>query len=284
MFGSASPRFHPTGSPARNPKRPRSLSGLKIGARIEWKRRVVSTMDEVRDALARGAGHGLVIVADEQTAGRGRHERKWLAQPAGDLLFSLGLRPSKPTLSQLSILAGLGVAEAVAPLIPRPVTIKWPNDVRVHGRKLAGVLVETRVMGGSVEAVVGVGLNVNSDPAEWTEIANVATSLRRESGKVFDRREVLDRILDEFDHLYERLTSGESLVDPWAGRLDTLGAHVAVRRGREVVRGIAETVDETGRLGVRLHEGQIAFFDAGEVTLQSPQAQGGAVRPVKEEE
>lgn len=267
----------------RNPNCPQLSPELTIGARVEWKSRVASTMDEVRDALARGAEHGLVIVADEQTAGRGRHERVWLAKPADDLLFSLGLRPSKPALSQLSILAGLGVAEAMAPLVPHPVTIKWPNDVRVRGRKLAGVLVETRIAGDSVEAVVGVGLNVNSDPAEWVDIANAATSLRLESGKVLNRREVLDRILDEFTHLYERLTSGESLVALWAGRLDTLGAHVTVRRGGETVRGIAETVDETGRLGVRLDHGQLAFFDAGEVTLQSPQAQDGAVEPRKEE-
>ena len=256
--------------PGEEPVEAAPVPGAQIiGIRVLWYRSVSSTMDVAMELALAGAPEGLVVVADEQTAGRGRHSRRWLSAVGDDLLFSVVLRPRHQAAAQLPMHSGLATAQAVDRMTDGRATLKWPNDVRYGGLKIAGILIESRVEQGRTLAVAGIGLNVNSDPGQWPETANTATSLRAATGRRFDRREVLNSIVTKMDRLYARVLRGESLTAEWAVRIDTLGHEVELQIGGETVRGTAESVDEQGRLVLRTPDGKRRAFGAGEVTLQS---------------
>ncbi len=240
-----------------------------VGRRLLWRRTVPSTMDEARRAGLDGEPEGLVVLADAQTAGRGRMDRSWVSPPGRDLLLSVLFRPPPAAAPQLPMLAGLAVAQTLDALAIRRPALKWPNDVRIGGKKIAGVLSEMEHGPAGSFAVVGIGLNVNMDPAAAPEIAGIATSLRAVNGRDAVRRDVLLLLLQELDSLYARVRAGESLVGPWSERLETLGRQVVVKWGGETVRGLAEGVDEQGRLLVRDHTGRLRELPAGEVTFQA---------------
>jgi BirA family biotin operon repressor/biotin-[acetyl-CoA-carboxylase] ligase len=169
------------------------------------------------------------------------------------------------------MMAGLAAARAVDRLRGSLSTIKWPNDVRVGGRKICGVLVETAVEGSRVAAVVGFGLNVNLDPEAWPEISRTATSLAREAGCHQSREAALRVLLEEMNRLFDLLVSADhELRDRWAARVDTIGQSVELALGAETVHGLAEGVDYDGGLLVRVDGGGTRKFAAGEVRVQSP--------------
>lgn len=230
-------------------------------------------MDEARSAAADGAAEGLVVLAEEQSAGRGRHGRRWLSAPGRDVLMSVLLRPDERVAGQLLMMAALGAGRAVDALTGARSTVKWPNDVRVEGRKVCGVLAESESGPEGVIAVVGIGLNVNSDESEWLpDVARTATSLRLIAGQEVPREEAVRALLGELDALYRRLRSGGSVRDEWAERLDTIGLEVEVTwrsdAGDNCVRGWAEGVDGAGCLLVRDAAGRVWTVAAGEVTLE----------------
>jgi BirA family biotin operon repressor/biotin-[acetyl-CoA-carboxylase] ligase len=228
-------------------------------------------MDDARRLAAGGAVAGAVVGADAQSAGRGRHGRGWASRPGDDLLVSVILRPDPVAAGRLSMMAGLAAARAVDRLLGSSSTIKWPNDVRVGGRKICGVLVETAVEGSRVAAVVGFGLNVNLDPEAWPEISRTATSLAREAGCHQSREAALRVLLEEMNRLFDLLVSADhELRDRWAARVDTIGQSVELALGAETVHGLAEGVDYDGGLLVRVDGGGTRKFAAGEVTVQSP--------------
>jgi len=244
------------------------FAGRRVGHAIRWKEKTVSTMDDARSGAREGAPEGLVSGADGQTAGRGRHGRSWLGSSGDDLLVSILFRPSPASSSQLSMLAGLACARTVDRLLPIPSAIKWPNDVRVQGRKICGVLVESETSGVQTVSVVGIGLNVNLDPTRWSEIAESSTSLRQLTGAPHDRVATLRILLEEINDLYDRVVAGASVRDDWASRVETVGRTVTVTSTGDVVTGRAEGIDYDGSLLVRTADGQLRRFTAGEVTLQ----------------
>jgi BirA family biotin operon repressor/biotin-[acetyl-CoA-carboxylase] ligase len=173
------------------------------------------------------------------------------------------------------VAAGLAVLQAVEFLINVEATIKWPNDVRIRGLKLGGVLVESRVEDGDVEAVVGIGLNLVLDPAEHPDIADTATSLLVGTGQTIPRDTALRAVAARFDHVYRNLLAGRTPIDEWAGKLDTIGSEVTVdfSNGESSISGKAISVTETGELIVERPGGGRTACNAGEVTLQvEPQA------------
>lgn len=226
-------------------------------------------MDVAREAAQRGAPEGTVVVARAQTRGRGRFGRAWLSPPGTNLHLSVLLRPPEQSLPLLSIMGALAVAEVVAHYLGVPSTIKWPNDVRAQGRKIAGVLVESQWgEGAPLFTVLGIGLNVNMDPRSVPEIAALATSLAVEAGYPFDLQEVLEELLQRLDRLYRGLLEGQDLVGPWRALLETLGRQVVVRHGDRIEEGLAEGVDPLGNLLLRRPDGQLVVLNAGEVTSQ----------------
>ena len=227
-------------------------------------------MDEARRLADEGRPEGTVVIAEEQTAGRGRFDRVWVSPPGDDLLFSVILRPQVEQLPYVNMAATLAVSGAIVTLTGLNPAIKWPNDVRIGGRKVCGTLIETSMEGERVRyAVVGMGLNVNFDPSRHPDIVGTATSLSIETGKRLDRTRVLADVLRRLDDLYAAVKEGRSLTEEWAARLETLGKDVRVRWRDQVYEGLAREVDEQGNLVIANADGSTVTVVAGEVTLQS---------------
>jgi len=170
--------------------------------RIEWLDRVSSTMDVAAERAQRGVPAGTVIVADEQTAGRGREGRRWFAPAGTSLLFTVIARPPLAVVQNpmLSVAIAERVAAALMPLTGLPITIKEPNDLMVNGRKLAGILCQSRITRDQVDyLLIGIGLNVNIPPDQLP--LPTATSLLAETGRVFDRHALLDAVLHSLREL-----------------------------------------------------------------------------------
>ena len=248
-----------------------------VGRRIVYFQRLGSTMDEAACQALDGAEEGTVILSEDQTAGRGRFQRAWFSQP-GNLHLSIVLRPSLYALQYLSIVSGVAVVRAIRKTTGLVPTIKWPNDVRICGKKVSGVLVENALQDNSVQyAIVGIGINVALDPSTVDGLADIATSLNIETSTTNDRETLLRHLCQEMDALYLPLRQFEggnfmerrphvSIMDEWRGHLDTLGKQVEVRWQSEVYTGCAEDVDEVGNLLLWLEDGTVATLQAGEVT------------------
>jgi BirA family biotin operon repressor/biotin-[acetyl-CoA-carboxylase] ligase len=236
-----------------------------VGRGLAYVRETASTMDDARAGASSGAPHGTVYLAEEQTRGRGRFGRRWVSPPGKNLYLTILLKPDAERLRRLSMTSPLAICLGVEDVCSLRPSIKWPNDVQVGGRKLAGILIESELSGAAVNhALVGIGLNVN-DQIDEPEIAAIATSLARECGRDVAREAVLAALLNEFEELYE---SGE-VFDAWRDRLVTLGQRVDAAFGDEKLQGVAESVDADGSLLLRTPSGELVKLEAGEVSLRS---------------
>ncbi len=192
---------------------------------FEFYEQIGSSNDRALAWLSEGAPSGSVVIADEQTKGRGRLGRAWYAPPGAALMFSYLLHPDAEALGYVGMMGALAVCEAVEASGARA-GIKWPNDVQIDGRKLCGVLPEAAWQGERlIGAVLGVGLNVRIDFAA-TPFSETAISLENVVGAA-DRADLLVRLLDRLDHWSARLAS-DDLFDAWRGRLVMLGQRVSV--------------------------------------------------------
>lgn len=239
-----------------------------IGRRIVWHEATESTNDDARRAAEAEEPEGLVVIADVQTAGRGRMSRTWTSPPGQDILFSVLLRPNSLDLPRMPLIAGLAVARTLDAFTDEPITLKWPNDVRAADRKISGSLVESGSSKTGYFAVIGTGVNINLDATAHPEISEIATSLRTLTGKPVSRREVMRKLLFEMDRIYSSPEHMGTLVSDWSARLETIGQEIDVRWGDELIHGVAEGVDETGRLLLRDGSGELRLLEAGEVTTQ----------------
>lgn len=225
--------------------------------------RLLDSTNERAKELARiGAPHGTVVTADEQTAGRGRQGRTWVAPPGAALLMSLVVRGlDKDRHSLLPLTAAVAVCEAAEASADVTCAIKWPNDAWVNRRKLAGILIEARHHEGV--AVIGVGLNVATRSSDFPpELRESATSLAIESPDAARSRDtVLSALLSAFERRLEHGT--DRILGAWGERDALRGSRVAWA-GRE---GVAAGIDGTGALLVDTPGGR-ARLDAGEVHLQ----------------
>ncbi len=231
-----------------------------------------STNDEALAWAEAGAPDGALVVADEQTRGRGRLERRWITRPGAALAFSLVFRPGldeSPAAGLFSPLGALAVSEALSEL-GLPAQIKWPNDVLVGGRKVCGILAESVWQDQRLQAVVlGIGVNVSPASVPPAEQLNFpATSLEAELGREVDRVDLLAGILHELSIWRPRL-SRPGFLQVWEQRLAFRGEPVCVTlAGGEELRGMLEGVSEDGSLRLRLADGREERVLAGEVTLR----------------
>lgn len=230
-------------------------------------------MDKARRLADMAAPEGTIVVAESQTAGRGRFDRSWLSRPGKDLLFSVVLRPKFSQLTYLNMAATLAVCEAIVGVTDLVPVVKWPNDILVRSRKISGILIET-VVENEIQpyAVVGIGINVNLNPSEYPEISSSATSFMAEIGRDQNREKVLVAVLTSLDRLYARLCKGESLIREWRQYLETLGRQVQVRWKDHLLEGRATGVDDRGNLILSQKDGSTVTAVAGEVTL-SPESE-----------
>ncbi len=239
--------------------------------RLIVKNRVESTQDEARKLALMGEPEGLAVMALDQGQGRGRLGRSWVSPPGKNVALSMILRPHVPPgdATLLGMLASTAVAEALEIFGLTRVRLKWPNDVLLDGRKVAGILSEARVNGSEIEfVIIGIGLNVNTASEDFPlELRQTVTSMAAFSGREWDLNEVAGLLIERIAALYDRVArEGCRFVVPqWESRW--------LHRGQVLVRddtkGIAEGLTEDGALLLRTDEGSLVRIDSGEVNLAS---------------
>jgi BirA family transcriptional regulator, biotin operon repressor / biotin---[acetyl-CoA-carboxylase] ligase len=215
-----------------------------------------STNARARDLATAGAPHGTLVTASEQTAGRGRQGRSWTAAPGEALLMSVLVRGVGPSTALLPLSAAVAVCDALAPV---DAAIKWPNDVWIARRKVAGILLQGRPQEGW--AVIGIGLNVRTREFP-DELRQTATSLALEGSRA-TVPEALSALLPALDRWLA--APGAEVLEAWRARDALLGSPVRWASGS----GIAAGIDETGALLVDADAGERVVLDAGEVHLQT---------------
>ena len=223
-----------------------------------------------------GAPHATLVVAESQSAGRGRLAgRTWLSPPGTGLYFSLILRPSlaPADFPKLTLAAGLALCKGLESHTPCHPGLKWPNDLFLHGRKCGGILTETQAVAGAGQTavVVGIGLNVNT-PAEIFsgELHTKATSLLATTGNLYDRGHLLAAILAEVDLVVAKLEQGDfpSILTEWRQRDIHADRQVSwVNNQGRIVTGISLGPDEEGLLHLRDSQGQIHSVISGDISL-----------------
>ncbi len=238
-----------------------------VGATLLYYPQLISTMDEALRLAATGEPEGTVIIAETQSAGRGRRGRRWHDQPGHSLLFSTVLRPTvEPRgLPILSLGTAAAVAEVLSSRYDLPVATKWPNDLLIGGRKVGGILLEGR----GEAVVVGLGLNVNGQPqALQADVDRPLTTLEAETSAPLRREEVLVGVLEKMDGIYQQFQAGDSdgVVHRYRKFDGLLGRAVCITVGTEQVYGTAEAITDRGALAICTAEGQREIA-AGEVQL-----------------
>lgn len=260
---------------------PDELGTAVVGRSVRFFESVGSTNDLLKDAARAGAEEGLVFVADEQVAGRGRRGRAWTAPPASSLLSSALLRPTWLVATDaflITMLAAVAAAEAIESCTGLRVGLKWPNDLHIGARKVGGILIETELSNASVSwIVIGCGINVNWDPRSNPELADRATSLSDELGRPAERRALLRALLSRLDARYLDLRRGarSALHQDWRDRLITLGQPVSAETPQGELLGVAIDVTPDGALVLRDQHGQHHLIAAGDVTIRPTSADLG---------
>ena len=257
---------------------PSSVSAAVLGELWTSVEVVGTTGSTNADLLARGGPEGQVLVAEEQTAGRGRMGRSWVSQPGAALTFSVLLRPVTVPASRrgwLPLLTGIAVATAVRSAASVAATLKWPNDVLAGDRKLAGILAEQSGSGSGDVLVIGIGLNVATPPDALPVSPGGlrATSLLVEGAADVGREPLLIEVLRRFEQWYlpfreEPDPERTGLLAEYRSLCATLGRHVRIDLpGGKVLSGTAEDVDADGRLLIReINSTSLTPISAGDIT------------------
>lgn len=233
-----------------------------------------STNDDVEKEGQAGAPSGVLVVADKQTAGRGRNGRVWQTPEEKNIAMSLLLRPSFPAVKSpmLTLLMGMALAEGLENVCGRRVGIKWPNDIVLNKRKLCGILTELHIApdGKTYDVVIGVGINVNQNEFA-PDIRDMAGSLYTETGCEYDRNKVIAAVMDCFEKDYALFLENEnlkSLRQAYEERLLNKGNTVRVLDPQGEYQGKALGITDTGELMVRKDTGEQVTINAGEVSVR----------------
>ncbi len=235
-------------------------SGARVGNAVFYYPEVDST-NAVAAARLPSNGDGTVVVADHQTAGRGRLGRPWIAAHGSSLLFTVVLAGAEPLwIAPMS--AGLAVVDALS-LHRIDAQLKWPNDVLIEGRKCSGILIEVRRVDDAQWLLLGIGLNVRSaDPS-----LPLATHLDAHVHRPIVREDLFVDLLARLEWWLDQAKIDPARVrEAWAARLGTLGKEVAVATSSETIRGVAEDIADDGALILRLPNGSRRAVRAGDVT------------------
>ncbi|BBI33235.1 biotin--[acetyl-CoA-carboxylase] ligase [Cohnella abietis] len=222
---------------------------------------VPSTQDEVRRLADQGAAEGTLVIAEQQTKGRGRMGRSWASPKGKGIWMSLLLRPPVPLplTPQLTLLAAVALSRGISRLVPITIGIKWPNDLLVNGKKISGILLESAAEDERLRyVIVGMGISVNLDPEDYPEeLLEKAISLKMASGAVIDRSELIAVILEEFERLYALyLEQGFAPIRSlWEAHSVTLNNHTVLNTPQGQVQGIPRELDDMGGLRIELEDG-----------------------------
>lgn len=255
------------------------LGDSLFGGNIVYRETLNSTNILAKEMAGAGAPGGTIVLAEEQTAGRGRRGRPWLSPCKGNLFLSLLLRPAlKPDqVFSLTMTLAVAAAEAVRELAHLAAGIKWPNDLYVGHRKLAGILTEFSTENDAVEYVIlGLGLNVLWSPEADDGISSPATSILAETGEKISRNHLLVRILRGFESLQRKVLAGDiaDCYRKWNELSLVLGREVEIESAHGTVFGTALRIDRDGALVIEDEEGQLRRIINGDVSLRYMKKEG----------
>jgi len=242
-----------------------------IGKKIHFFEAVDSTNTKAYEFALRGAREGEVVIAESQKKGRGRLGREWFSPPFSNLYLSVILRPKIPPhqASLITLMAAVATAEALRKFSGLDPRIKWPNDVLLNDRKVAGLLNEIHSEADRIHFVIlGIGINLNMDESMVSkEIRSRATSLKKEMGQTISRKEFLKTLLEELETWYEVFLEegGTIILEAWRDRAQIQGKQVNVTSFGETLRGVAIDVDADGALILETETGERKRVVAGDV-------------------
>lgn len=245
----------------------RGLETTWLGRRIYYVCEVDSTNRLAAELARGGEAHGTMVITDYQTAGRGRHDRRWLSPPGRDLVFSLILRPGLPSseLLPITLAFSLQIADALTSLLGSSFLVKWPNDVMSPAGKIGGILAESSSKAGrALYVVVGIGINVNLSPDEISEkLPLPAASCYSLTGTEWDRVAVLDAVLHDLESAYDRFTAKgfATLIEPYNARHALHGGTVEFERAGKTIRATVAGVRDDGGLTVNVGSDTVVLYD-----------------------
>lgn len=226
-----------------------------FGEEIHYWSQTGSTNDHARQHAEQGTSHGTLFITDEQVAGRGRRGRVWQAPAGSSLLMTILFRPVNLPAEhsyRLVMVCGLAVCDGIKAVSGIKAGIKWPNDVQIGEKKLAGLLPEGAIHDSNLEwGIVGMGINVNLAFAGDDPLAETATSVQIEAGRAIERTSLLAHILSRVNHWYDKIGTAD-LLTTWQATCVTLGRHITVTTPDGTLSGTAESIDGSGALLVRM--------------------------------
>jgi BirA family transcriptional regulator, biotin operon repressor / biotin---[acetyl-CoA-carboxylase] ligase len=232
-----------------------------------------STNTTAKELYTQGAAHGTIVITEEQTAGRGRMDRKWFSPPYKNILVSLLLKPDMKPENVYTLTLALAVSgiEAIKDTCNLSAMIKWPNDIYLNNKKLAGILTEFSIRGHMPAYVIlGMGMNVNWQPEDGTGILFPSTSLIKETGGEVCRNRLMAEILKKFECLYNDIVNER--LEEFSKRCNRLslltGRIVSVDTGEELISGKVLGIDKDGGLFIEIKDGDIRKILNGDVSLR----------------
>lgn len=249
------------------------LAGKFIGHELHYFEETGSTNDDAFRLGVAGAPEGTVIVAESQSAGKGRLQRVWHSPPGANIYTSVILRPPFETARapQISIASGVAVAETLNPYCGGRAELKWPNDVLIGGKKVCGILASMKTLDMGIDfVVVGIGINVNLPREQFpSDIRTIATSLAIESGCEISRLEVIIRLYENLTKWYTELQNCgfEPIRQAWLGMTPMIGKTIQVMFHNEAISGTASGLREDGSLILQTDSKQTLYVSAGDASI-----------------
>lgn len=244
-----------------------------MGCSVEYLEQVDSTNTQAKRLAEEGAPSGTLVVADVQTRGKGRRGREWKFAQGGSIFMTLLLRPelAPEKASMLTLLMGLSVVQGIRNITGVQTQIKWPNDVVLNHKKMVGILTEMNAQIDYIEyVVIGTGINVNQTEFP-KDLQDMATSLRIELGKPFNRAEIIAEVMERFEENYEQFCKTQDLsvlAETYNQVLVNKDQQVKVLETGREYEGTARGIDEQGRLLVERPDGSVERVFAGEVSVR----------------
>ena len=249
------------------------LAGKLIGNQVYYFSEIDSTNDAAHRLGVDGAHEGTVVIADRQIKGKGRLQREWHSPSGSNIYTSIILRPNlEPDRApQISILAGVAVAETLDKYCRGQVKLKWPNDVLLKGKKVCGILAQMKTSASRVDFIIlGIGINVNIDYNQLPQdIKNTATSLAIETGSKISRQELIIGLYENLAKWYKKLMEGgfDAVKEKWLSLVPMIGQKVQIMSGNEVLSGKALGLDERGALLLLTAEDRRIKISAGDAAI-----------------
>lgn len=241
----------------------------RIGRKVVMFKSTASTNDIAWKYASNPSHHGLCVLAESQTKGRGRRGRIWHSEAGDSILASILLLNQTIPAELLTLTAAVATAEAIQTFCGLPCRIKWPNDILVNGKKAAGILVEKRITGQKHNFVIGIGINCNQQPAFFRKLdLNMpAASLAIETASAIDRTELVCTLLAGFEQWLDKAHNSQTVITRWQQQSDLLGRHIIIESDNRQYSGYCRGIDPAEGLIVHLDTGTVRIFSAQQISI-----------------